>query len=154
MQRLRKPARSVVLPIDRKRSPATCEGGRLRENRAADGILHRQLFILPQGAVDRAIDIRNGRRAAGEAHAPEISQGKDAAEKRGFDNPFGRGAFGGSFLGDRKPDALREVGDAEDKLVLGNELDFRADLIAGLDGNLREYKSARGIHLEPRVIDW
>src|SRR5437868_3856987 len=132
---------SVVLPIDRKRSPATGESGRLRENRAADGVLHRQLFVLPQGAIDRPLDIRNGRRAAGEAHGPEIREGKDVVEKRGFDNPFRRGAFGGPFLGDRKPDALREVGDAQDKLVPGNELDFRADLITGFNGKLREYKS-------------
>ena len=152
MQRPRELTTSVVLPIDRKRSSATCESGRLREDRGGDGILHRYALILPRIAIDRAFDTLNGRRAPGKAHGPEIRQGKDVPEKRGFDDPFRRGAFGGPFLEDRKPDALREVGDAEEEFVFGNELDFRADLVTGLNGKLREYESARGIHLKPRVI--
>jgi len=152
MLRLRKLTTSVVPPFNRKCGPATCESGRLGENRAREGILHRYALVCPRAAIDRTLDIRDGRRAPGKAHAPEIRQGKDVTEERGFDDPFRRGALGGPFLGDRKPDALREVGDAEDKLVLGNELDLGADLIAWLNGKLREEKPARGIHLKPCVV--
>src|SRR6266853_508366 len=87
---------SVVLPINGKRSPAVCESGRLREDRSTDRIFHCQGFILPRVAIDRTLDTLDGRRTPGKGHGPEIRQRKDAAEKRGFNDPFRRGASGRS----------------------------------------------------------
>jgi len=70
----------------------------LRENRAADGILHRQGFICPRVVIDRPLDIRNGRRAPVKLTVPKSARARMWWKKRGFDDPFRRGASGDRFL--------------------------------------------------------